>query len=99
MEEKKYFFLKLIPSRPTFAQDMTDEERGIMMQHVAYWADLLNKGIAIVFGPVMDPKGTYGIGIIAVDVEDRVNVITSNDPAAKLNKYEVLLMARAIHKK
>ena len=99
MQEKKYFFLKLIPPRPTFAQDMTDAERAIMMQHVAYWADLLSKGIAIVFGPVLDPNGTYGIGIIAVDAEDQVNSLTANDPAAKLNKYEVLPMARAIHKK
>ncbi len=78
---------------------MTEAEKGIMMQHVAYWADLLNKGIAIVFGPVMDPKGTHGIGIVAVDSEDQVNLITANDPAAKLNKYEILPMARAIHKK
>jgi hypothetical protein len=99
MQEKKYFVLKLNPSRPTFAQDMTDAERAIMMQHVAYWTDLMNKGIAIVFGPVLDTKGTFGIGIIAVDTEDQVNLITTNDPAAKLNKYEVLPMARAIVKK
>ena len=99
MQEKKHFFLKLIPSRPTFAQDMTDAERAIMMQHVAYWADLLNKGIAIVFGPVSDPKGTYGMGVIAVDSEEDVSTLTANDPAAKLNKYEILPMARAIHKK
>ncbi len=30
---KKYYALKLIPPRPTFAQDMTPEERNIMQQH------------------------------------------------------------------
>jgi hypothetical protein len=34
---KKYFVLKLTPPRPTFAEDMTEEERTIMMQHAAYW--------------------------------------------------------------
>jgi len=40
--EKRYFFLKLVPRRPTFAQDMTAAERAIMMQHVAYWKKFLH---------------------------------------------------------
>ena len=28
-ENRSYFFLKLIPCRPTFAMDMTDEERAV----------------------------------------------------------------------
>jgi len=43
-----YYFLKLNPCRPTFAQDMTEEERAIMLQHVAYWTDLMNKGHVVV---------------------------------------------------
>jgi hypothetical protein len=46
--EKKYFVLKLIPPRPTFAQDMTEEEKKIMKEHGAYWIGLMNQGIAIV---------------------------------------------------
>ena len=30
-----HFFLKLNPCRPTFTQDMNDQERAIMQQHVA----------------------------------------------------------------
>jgi len=40
--DKKHFALKLIPCRPTFAQDMTDEERAIMQQHVVYWREVLS---------------------------------------------------------
>jgi uncharacterized protein len=36
----RYFFCKLTPPRPTFAADMTDAERQLMRQHVAYWSDL-----------------------------------------------------------
>ena len=51
--EKRYFFLKLVPRRPTFAQDMTAAERAIMMQHVAYWKKFLDEGKVLVYGPVM----------------------------------------------
>jgi hypothetical protein len=83
-----HYFLKLNPSRPTFAQDMTDEERGIMQQHVGYWAELMNKGMVIVFGPVFDPAGAYGMGVVEVENEGQLQELTGNDPAAKINKYE-----------
>lgn len=70
---KKYHALKLIPPRPTFAQDMTQEERNIMQQHVAYWTNLMRQGNAIAFGPVLDRKGVYGLGIVSVDNEEQLN--------------------------
>ncbi len=85
---KKYYALKLIPPRPTFAQDMTPEERNIMQQHVAYWTNLMQQGNAIAFGPVLDPKGVYGLGIIAVNNEEQLNQLMKGDPASGLNVYE-----------
>jgi hypothetical protein len=41
---KKYFALKLNPSRPDFAQTMTDEEKSIMQQHAAYWKNYMDQG-------------------------------------------------------
>jgi len=49
--------IRLLPPRPTFALDMTAEEAAMMAEHVAYWGGLLERGVAIVFGPVGDPKG------------------------------------------
>ena len=94
--DKKHFALKLIPNRPTFAQDMTDEERSIMQQHSAYWRDLMDKGMVIVFGPVMDPKGVYGLGVIEVDDEAQVHTIIANDPASKINTYEFYPMRAVV---
>jgi len=74
--------------RPDFAQTMTAEERSIMQQHVGYWTDLMNKGKVVIFGPVIDPKQIYGLGIISVDSEQEVKDFIANDPAAKINKYE-----------
>jgi len=86
--DKKHFALKLIPCRPTFAQDMTNEERAIMQQHVVYWRDLMDKGKVLVFGPVMDPKAVYGLGIIEAENEEEVKAFIANDPATKINTYE-----------
>ena len=80
--------MKLIPSRPTFAQDMTNEERTIMQQHVVYWKDYMEQGIMLVFGPVLDPAGVYGLGILEVDDEEQAKTLMANDPASSINKYE-----------
>ena len=89
---KKHFFLKLNPPRPTFAQDMSEDERSIMTQHVAYWTDLMAKNTAIVFGPVLDPNGVYGVGVVEVDSEEEVNNLIASDPANGLNRYEMFPM-------
>ncbi|MGZ3498025.1 MAG: YciI family protein [Vulcanimicrobiaceae bacterium] len=87
---KQQFVLRLIPPRPTFAQDMTEEEAGLMRQHVAYWSDFASKGVAIVFGLVLDPKGAWGMGAIEVDDAEQLNALMANDPALKAgNRYEV----------
>ncbi len=97
--EKKHFVLYLIPSRHDFAQTMTDDERAIMQQHVAYWAAYLDQGVVSVFGPVFDPAGTYGIGIVSVDDESQLLSLMQHDPAAKINKYEYYPMRAVMPKK
>jgi uncharacterized protein len=90
--DKKYFVLYLLPSRPDFAQTMTEEERAIMMQHVAHWTELMNQGKVVAFGPVLDPNEIYGLGIISVDNEQEVKDFIANDPATQINKYEYFPM-------
>ena len=86
--EKKYYSVKLIPFRPTFAQDMTPAERVIMQQHAAYWREKMAQGYVVVFGPVLDPKGIYGLGIISSENEEQVKAFMANDPAMQINTYE-----------
>ncbi|MCD2425509.1 YciI family protein [Niabella pedocola] len=95
--DKQQFYLKLNPPRPTFMADMTAGEKATMQQHVAYWAQLLQQGIAIVFGPVADPKGGYGVGVVSVDDEAHLKKIIEADPANGLNQYEYYPM-RAVFK-
>lgn len=90
--EKKYFVLYLLPSRPDFSQTMSEEERSIMMEHVAYWTEIMNQGKVLAFGPVLDPKAVYGLGIVAVENEKEIEEFIANDPAAKINRYEYFPM-------
>jgi uncharacterized protein YciI len=94
-----YFLYKLIPPRPTFPKDMTEAEGELMQEHINYWKNLADRRIAIVFGPVEDPKGVYGIAIIETDDETIAHGIRINDPAVKHNvgfKSEIHLMPEVI---
>jgi uncharacterized protein YciI len=86
--EKKFFALKLLPPRASFSQDMNEQERAIMQKHVQYWMDLMKQGKVVAFGPVLDPAGAYGLGIVCANDETEVKSITDNDPATGLNRYE-----------
>ncbi len=95
----KYFLCKLIPPRPTFAQDMKDAEAKLMQEHAVYWKGLMERGLVIVFGPVADPNGTYGVAILEVGEEVDVNALGVNDPTIKANvgfSFEVYPMERAV---
>lgn len=60
------FVFRLIPPRPTFQSDMTDVERAAMARHGAYWRERLGEGKVVAFGPVADPAGAYGLGVVVV---------------------------------
>ena len=98
--EMNQFLCKLIPPRPTFAQDMTEAERKIMQEHVVYWKDLSNRRIAIIFGPVLDPKGTWGVAIVEVAIEPQAHIFGRNDPAVQTGlTFEVYPMSGMIIRK
>ena len=90
--QKIHYALYLNPPRPSFMQDMTDDERATMQKHIAYWNGYLEKGMVLAFGPVLDPKGVYGLGIVEVENEQQMLDMIASDPANGLNKYEFYLM-------
>ena len=95
----KHFFFKLIPPRPTFSQDMNEAEREVMRNHVAYWKSLTERGIALVFGPVADPQGAWGMGIAEMPDESSARELADNDPVTKSAlgfRFDVLLMPQII---
>ena len=79
----KCFFCKLTPPRPTFAIDMTDAERQLMREHVAYWSEHAAAGSAIVFGPVADPQGGYGVAVVDAPDEATIRKLSADDPVMR----------------
>jgi uncharacterized protein len=91
-----YIFCRTKSLRPTFHLDMTDAERALMGRHVAYWSEKAQSGHAVVFGPVLDPKGVYGIGVYQVRDEDEFRAYLKDDPANRLLEYEFYPMPKVV---
>lgn len=95
-----HYLVRLIPPRPTFMLDMSADERKVMMDHVGYWKEKLAEGTAIAFGPVADPKGAWGVGIIKAKDEAAVRSFEAKDPVIASERgfrYEILPMANAMY--
>jgi uncharacterized protein YciI len=59
---------------------MTTAEGAIMQEHSGYWGRLIAERTVVVYGPVMDPAGTYGIAVIEVADREAAQKIASGDP-------------------
>jgi hypothetical protein len=47
----------------------------------------MNKGF-VMLGPVLDPAGFYGLGVIEADDKEQVKEFIANGAAPSINKYE-----------
>jgi len=74
------YVLRLQAPRPTFALDMSDEERAVMGRHAAYWQPLIDSGLMVVFGPVLDGTGSWGLGVVEADDEEGLRTFAAGDP-------------------
>jgi uncharacterized protein YciI len=77
------FVFRLLPPRPSFPTDMTEAERATMLEHVDYWTALAHQGRALAFGPVADPRGAYGLGIVVADSLAEAEALRDGDPAVR----------------
>jgi uncharacterized protein YciI len=89
-----HYLYKLTPPRPTFAEDMTPSEASAMEEHFGYWQQLIESGTVVVYGPVADPAGTYGIAVVDAPDEAHVREIGRSDPAVirGVGTFEVFAM-------
>jgi uncharacterized protein YciI len=81
MNSTRYYAYRLIPPRPSFHLDMSEEERAIMTRHVAYWTEQKDAGKVLIFGPVVNEAGSWGLGVIKVGDESEVAAMIDGDPA------------------
>jgi uncharacterized protein YciI len=85
------FLFRLIPPRADFAQTMTADEQSAMAGHMEYWQRLLREGKVVVYGPVADPEGVWGLGVLRGADRAEVLAIGERDPSvtAGINTFEV----------
>jgi uncharacterized protein len=74
------FALRLMSSRPRFAQTMSDAEREIMGRHAAHWAPYLERGEMVVFGPFLTDDDSYGLAVVETDDEPALREFAAQDP-------------------
>jgi uncharacterized protein YciI len=88
---KKHYFMKLIPPRPTFAQDMSPEERLLMQEHIRYMQEHFVAGRVLIYGPVAASDGGFGMAVLEVADEEEARRFVDGDPTAKtgLNRFEL----------
>jgi uncharacterized protein YciI len=80
----RQFLLRIEPVRKDFTlQTMSEEERPILDQHVAYLNSFFTAGTMTLAGQAFDPKGLFGIIIVnAADAQAATDIL-NGDPAVK----------------
>jgi uncharacterized protein YciI len=93
-----HYVYRLIPPRPTFDQDMSVDERAVMDEHVVYWGGLLEAGRVVVYGPVRDATGAWGLGVLRAESPDAALEMVLGDPAISsgMGSYEFGAMPVAV---
>jgi uncharacterized protein YciI len=91
---KMQFFFRINPPRPTFAADITEQERALMKLHAEYVRGAFDKGMVLAYGPVLDPAGAFGMALIEAQDLAEVKAFARLDPSiqAGLNGYSIFPM-------
>src|SRR2546421_4686223 len=76
----KFYLCKYIPPRADFLATMTAEESKWMKQHGDFLNNLLDKGLIVAHGPVMDPSGGYGVSLFPISDDQDIAAITPGNP-------------------
>jgi uncharacterized protein YciI len=94
-----YFFMRLVPPRPTFPHDGTGEEMAAMKRHAEYWHQNALAGSAIAVGPVFEGEGAFGVAIVEVADQAAAKALADADPIVTSDfgfRFDVLPMPSVI---
>ncbi len=78
---------------------MTPDEAEVMQRHGGYWRDLLERDVAVAFGPVLD-EVPWGLGLLDLDDEAAAREVADTDPAVQTGTctYELVPMIQLVHR-
>jgi uncharacterized protein len=49
-------------------------------RHAAHWQPFIDSGQMVVFGPVLDDTGSFGLAVIEAEDEDQLRQFAAGDP-------------------
>lgn len=62
-----------------------------MGRHAAHWRPRVESGEMVVFGPVLDSTGSWGLGVIEAEDEDELRAFAAADPVVTTKTAEIEL--------
>ena len=70
---------------------MSDDEKRLMKEHAEYMRGHFEAGRVVIYGPVLAPGATFGMGVFDVADEAEARGIMDGDPSVRagLNRYEL----------
>lgn len=90
----KNYLCKWIPPRAGFLATMSDDEKNWMGQHGAYLNALMDQGVIVAHGPVIDDGEGYGVSLFRIADDEDIAAFTSQDPIVRngVGHYEHFVM-------
>ncbi|MHC3123312.1 YciI family protein [Acinetobacter sp. GN11] len=90
----KNYLCKWVPPRADFLETMSDDEKIWMGQHGDFLNKLLDQGVIVAHGPVINDGNGYGLSLYQIADEEDVASFTSQDPIVKngVGHYEHYIM-------
>ncbi|MDU8457266.1 YciI family protein [Pseudomonas syringae group sp. J254-4] len=79
----KYYLCKFVPPRADFLSTLSPEEKSLMQLHGDYLNALLEKGVIVAHGPVLEPPMGYGMSLFQIGEDVEIASFTSEDPIVK----------------
>ena len=62
-----------------------------MERHAAHWQPYLESGRMVVFGPVLDDDGSFGLGVVEADDEDKLRAFVAADPVVTTGTAQIVV--------
>lgn len=62
-----------------------------MGRHTAHWRPYVESGQMVVFGPVLDDSGSFGLGVIEAEDEDELRAFAAADPVVTTGTAQILV--------
>ena len=62
-----------------------------MERHAAYWQTFVDSGQMVIFGPILDDTGSWGLGVVETEDEDALRAFAADDPAVNAGIAQIEL--------